>query len=120
MSESTPTMAGFDLQRVADTGGPEDMVLLNQDGTVTLDSTPDDIATYQIPGSWPRYVCRVSTVVSALRRGDAEAVAAQFNTQMARQFAREALTGPHATGAPVPPGNVPMRIGETAVTIRNV
>lgn len=120
MAQDIPTVAGVDLVRVAADGGPDDMVLLNWDGTIEMDSTPDDIATYQIPGKWPRYVCRVRSVTRLLARTDPENVAVQINAQLARQFAMDSLQGPHATAAPVPPGNVPMRIGETAVTIRNV
>ncbi len=120
MADTLPTLAGADLERVALEGSPDDMVLLNFDGTLVLDSTPDDIATHQVPGNWPRYVCRVSSVVSLLRRHDPETAAATLNTQMARQFALEALSGPWATAAPIPPGNAPVRIGESAVTIRPV
>lgn len=118
MANELPVVAGADLVRVAADGGPDDMVLLGFDGTLVLDSTPDDIATYQVPGNWPRYVCRVSTVSALLRRSDADTAAATLTEQMARQFALEAMTGPWATAAPVPPGNAPQRIGPTAVTIR--
>lgn len=120
MADSLPTLAGADLERLAAEGGPDDMVLLWYDGTLSLDSTPDDIATYQVPGNWPRYVCRVSSVSALLRRHDPEAAAATLNQQMARQFALESLSGPWATAAPIPPGNAPVRVGESAVTIRNV
>lgn len=120
MADSLPTLAGADLTRVAAEGGRDDMVLLNYDGTLVLDSTPDDIATYQIPGNWPRYVCRVAAVSSLLRRHDAESAAAVLNDQMARQFALEAMTGPWSTPTPAPPGNAPVRIGQTAVTITGV
>ena len=118
MAEDMPTIAAAELERVAADGAPEDMVLLHADGTLELDSTPDDIATYQQAGLWPKYVCRVSAVVSLLRRNDPAAAAAQLAEQMRRQVALEAVRGPHATTTPAPAGNVPVRIGETAVTIR--
>ena len=120
MADSLPVVGAAELERVAAEGGPDDMVLLNYDATLLLDSTPDDIATYQVPGNWPRYVCRVSSVRSLLRRHEPEAAAAVLNSQMVRQFALEQLTGPWATAAPIPPGNVPVRIGDSAVTIRPV
>ena len=119
MAATMPTLTGAELARVAADGGPDDMVLLNEDGTLLLDSTPDDIATYQVAGNWPRYVCRLRSVTSLLNRSGPDTAAERLNTQMAAQFALESLTGPHATGAPVPPNNAPQRISESGVTIRN-
>lgn len=121
MAENMPPITGAGLTRVADEGGSDDMVLVNSDGTLIIDSTPDDIATYQIPGRWPRYVCRVRTVVSTLRRApDADTAAARLTAALAAQFAAESLQGPYAGGAPVPLNNAPQRISESGVTIRPV
>ena len=119
MAEDMPTIPAAEIERVAAEGGPDDMVLLNADGSLTLDSTPDDIATYQQPGVWPKYVCRVSTVAAKLRRSGAAAAAQEFTELMARQVALEAVQGPHATTTvATPAANVPLRVGETAVTIQ--
>ena len=118
MAEEMPTIPAAEIERVAADGAPDDMVLVHADGTLELDSTPDDIATYQQPGLWPKYMCRAGTVASRVARSGAEAAAAEFTTLMGRQVALEAVRGPHATTTPAPAGNVPVRIGETAVTIR--
>lgn len=118
MAETTPTVTADALAALD--GGPDDMVLLHADGHLELDSTPDDIATYQVAGSWPRYVCRLSTITRMIGRTDPAHAAAAVNGLLARQFAMDSLAGPHASTAPVPPGNAPVRVGETAVTIRDV
>lgn len=120
MAETVPTVTGGALTALD--GGPDDMVLLHADGALSLDATPDDIATYQVPGAWPQYVCRLSTITRMLARTDPEHTAAAINGLLARQVAMGALAGPHATptAAPVPPGNAPVRTGDTAVTIWDV
>lgn len=126
MAATLPVVTAAELARVAAAGAESDMVLLNADGTLTTDSTDDDIATYQVAGQWPRYVCRVGAITSSLRRHpDGEAAAAALNAQLARQFALDELRGPHHTGVPAqvvatpaPPDNAPVRIGDSAVTIR--
>ena len=117
MAETMPTIPAAEIERVCAEGDPDDMVLLEPDGSLTLDPTPDDIATYQQAGVWPKYVCRVSSVASLLRRHAAAAAAAQLSEQMARQVALEAVRGPHATTVTPPPGNAPVRISESGVSI---
>lgn len=116
MADQTPTMTANDVARMHADGGPDDMVLLAADGTLTLDSTPDDIDTYQQAGVWPRYVCRVSTISDMLNRGTAEQAAARLNSLMGRQLA--AAPRRPASAAPIPPGNAPVHLGGSAVTIR--
>lgn len=120
MAETLPAIPAGEIERVAAEGDPDDMVLLNPDGSLTLDPTPDDIATYQQPGGWPKYICRMSTVRSKLRRGGAAAAAAELSELMARQAALEAVRGPHATAPTPPPGNAPVRVSESGVSISNM
>ena len=109
-----PTITGGALVDVEAAGGPDDMVLMHADGSLELDATPDDIVTYQQPRVWPRYVCRVAAITTLLRRRDPDAVAAQVNRQMALVFAMDARVPPDPS---VPDGNVPVRVGDSAVTI---
>lgn len=109
-----PTITAAAIVEVQAAGGPDDMVLMREDGSLELDATPDDIATYQVPHQWPRYVCRVAALTTLLRRRDADAVAVQVNRQMALVFAMDARV-PVDPNAPA--GNAPVRVGDSAVTI---
>lgn len=112
-----PTIPAAELVRAAE-GGPDDMVLVNSDGTLILDPTPDDIATYQLPGQWPRYLCRVAAVSSALAR-DHDAGVALINRQFARILAMDSLGASAPPPAPVP-GRAPVHIGGSSITIDGV
>lgn len=98
---STPTFTPAAVLE-AGTAPPTAMILTSEDGTLTVDETDDDIADYQQPGRWPRYVCRAATLQSMTGRLGAEYAAERLGKLFAATIALDTREGPHMPRNPDP------------------
>jgi hypothetical protein len=98
---STPTFTLAGVLEAA-TADPTAMVLTAEDGTLTVDTTDDDIADYQHPGQWPRYVCRAATLQSMVDRLGAETAATRLAELFAATLAFDTREGPYMPRNPDP------------------